>query len=61
MNRLARNLDDLTKIVKELNGKVIVSQLVKEQLTFTGEDSSMANLMLFVMRAFAEFERSLIE
>jgi DNA invertase Pin-like site-specific DNA recombinase len=29
-------------------------------LTFTGEDSPMANLMLSVMGAFAEFERALI-
>lgn len=32
----------------------------KEHLTFTGEDSPMANLMLSVMGAFAEFERALI-
>jgi DNA invertase Pin-like site-specific DNA recombinase len=30
------------------------------RLIFTGEDSPMANLMLSVMGAFAEFERSLI-
>lgn len=35
-------------------------QFVKEQLTFTGEDTAMANLLLSVMGAFAEFERSLI-
>jgi DNA invertase Pin-like site-specific DNA recombinase len=29
-------------------------------LTFTGEDSPMANLLLSVMGAFAEFERALI-
>ncbi|MEK8654611.1 helix-turn-helix domain-containing protein, partial [Escherichia coli] len=29
-------------------------------LVFTGEDSPMANLMLSVMGAFAEFERALI-
>ncbi|HMF77372.1 MAG TPA: recombinase family protein [Bryobacteraceae bacterium] len=33
---------------------------VKEQLIFTDEDSPMANLMLSVMSAFAEFERALI-
>lgn len=54
-------MDDLRKIVKELNGKGIAIQFVKEQLTFTGEDSPMANLMLSVMGAFAEFERSLIK
>jgi DNA invertase Pin-like site-specific DNA recombinase len=35
-------------------------EFVKEGLTFTGDDSPMANLMLSVMGAFAEFERSLI-
>jgi hypothetical protein len=35
-------------------------EFVKESLAFTGEDSPMANLMLSVMGAFAEFERSLI-
>ena len=35
-------------------------EFVKEGLTFTGEDSPMANLMLSVMGAFAEFERALI-
>ena len=33
-------------------------EFVKESLVFTGEDSPMANLMLSVMGAFAEFERS---
>ena len=35
-------------------------EFVKESLVFTGEDSPMANLMLSVMGAFAEFERALI-
>ena len=36
-------------------------EIVKETLTFTGEkDSPMAVLLLSVMGAFAEFERSLI-
>ena len=48
MDRLARNLDDLR------------IEFVKESLAFSGEDSPMANLMLSVMGAFAEFERALI-
>ena len=60
MDRLARNLDDLRKIVQELTGRGIRIQFMKENLTFTGEDSPMANLMLSVMGAFAEFERALI-
>jgi DNA invertase Pin-like site-specific DNA recombinase len=35
-------------------------EFVKESLVFTGEDSPMANLMLSILGAFAEFERSLI-
>ncbi len=61
MDRLARNLDDLRKIVRDLNERGISVHFVKEHLTFTGEDSPMANLMLSVMGAFAEFERSLIK
>jgi len=60
MDRLARNLDDLRKIVKELSERGVAVQFVKESLTFTGEDSPMSNLLLSVMGAFAEFERSLI-
>src|SRR5215210_8960827 len=60
MDRLARNLDDLRRIVHILTGKGVRIEFVKEQLTFTGEDSPMANLLLSVMGAFAEFERALI-
>jgi hypothetical protein len=31
-------------------------EFVKESLTFTGEDSPIATLLLSVMGAFAEFE-----
>ena len=60
MDRLARNLDDLRRIVHTLTGKGVRIAFVKEQLTFTGEDSPMASLLLSVMGAFAEFERALI-
>ena len=61
MDRLARNLDDLRRIVQTLTGKGVRIEFVKEHLTFTGEDSPMAHLMLSVMGAFAEFERALIK
>ncbi|MDR6414864.1 DNA invertase Pin-like site-specific DNA recombinase [Pseudarthrobacter sulfonivorans] len=35
-------------------------EFVKKSLVFTGEDSPIANFMLAVMGAFAEFKRSLI-
>lgn len=60
MDRLARNLDDLRRIVQGLTGRGVRVEFVKEGLTFTGEDSPMAGLMLSVMGAFAEFERALI-
>ena len=60
MDRLARNLDDLRKLVQSLTKRGIRIEFVKESLAFTGEDSPMANLMLSVMGAFAEFERALI-
>ena len=60
MNRLARNLDDLKQIVQNLTNRGIQIQFVKESLTFSGKDSPMAILMLSVMGAFVEFERSLI-
>jgi len=60
MDRLARNLDDLRRIVRALTGRGARVEFVAEGLSFTGEDSPMANLMLSVMGAFAEFERALI-
>lgn len=60
MDRLARNLDDLQRIVHDLTKRGVRIDFVKESLTFTGEDSPMANLMLSVMGAFAEFERALL-
>jgi DNA invertase Pin-like site-specific DNA recombinase len=61
MDRLARNLDDLRRIVHTLTGKGVKVEFVKEHLTFTGEDLPMAGLLLSVMGAFAEFERVLIK
>lgn len=60
MDRLARNLDDLKQIVGQLTKKGVRVEFVKEGLTFTGDDNAAATLLLHVMGAFAEFERSLI-
>lgn len=61
MDRLARNLDDLRQLVRNLTTRGISVEFIKEGLTFTGDDSPMANLLLSVMGAFAEFERELIK
>lgn len=60
MDRLARNLDDLRAIVRGLTDKGVRVEFIKEGLTFTGEDSAMSTLLLSMLGAVAEFERSLI-
>lgn len=60
MDRLARNLDDLRKIVPGLTDRGVHVRFEKEKLTFTGEDSPMSHLLLSVMGGFAQFERNLI-
>lgn len=60
LDRLARNLDQLRKIVKQLVSQNIKVQFIKENLIFTGDDSPISILLLSVMGAFAEFERKLI-
>jgi DNA invertase Pin-like site-specific DNA recombinase len=61
MDRLARNVDDLRRIVQQETKRGVCLQFVKENLTFTGEDSPMANLMLSILGAVAQFERDLIK
>jgi DNA invertase Pin-like site-specific DNA recombinase len=60
MDRLARNLGDLLKLIEGLNGRGVAVEFVKESVAFTGEDSPMAKLQLHIMGAVAEFERSMI-
>jgi len=60
MDRLARNLADLLKLVTDLTSKGIRVSFQKEALTFTGDGSPMATLMLSIMGAVAAFERSMI-
>lgn len=60
MDRLARNLDDLRSLVRQLTAKGVAVQFHKENLSFTGEDSPMANLLLSTLGAFAQFERELL-
>lgn len=60
MDRLARNLDDLRALVAKIATKGAQVQFVKEGLTFTGDDNPMSKLLLSMMGAFAEFERSII-
>ena len=60
IDRLARSLSDLLTLVKELNAKGVHVQFDKENLLFTGDNNPTQNLMLSMMGAVAEFERSMI-
>jgi DNA invertase Pin-like site-specific DNA recombinase len=61
LDRLSRNLHDLKCTVNELVKKGVQVQFIKENLTFSGDDSPMSMLLLAIMGAFAEFEREIIK
>ena len=60
MDRLGRNAEDLLRIVRELAGRGVSVQFVKNRLTFAGKADPMGKLMLTMLAAFGEFERELI-
>lgn len=60
MDRLARSLKDLEAIVTGLTGRGVTVSFVSQGMTFTGADSPMNTLMLQMLGAVAQFERSLI-
>lgn len=61
MDRMARNTEDLLRLVRELTAKHVTVEFMKERLTFNGQnDDPMAHLMATMLAAFAQFERSLI-
>lgn len=60
MDRLARNLSDLLSIVNGLTSRGVKVRFEKENLVFSGQDDPMSKLMLSMMGAFSEFERSII-
>lgn len=61
MDRLARNVEDLLRLVRGLTGKGVTVKFVKEGLTFSANGTNpFDRLMLTILGAFAEFERSLI-
>jgi len=61
MDRLARSLGDLRDIVDEITAKGASVHFVKEQQTYSRDtDDAIGRLMLNLLGAFAEFERTLI-
>src|SRR5215831_16474440 len=60
LDRLARNVDDLRKVVSDLTARGVTVTFVKNSLIFTGKADPMAKLMLTMLGAVAEFERELL-
>lgn len=61
IDRLARNLKDLQTIVERLTVKGVTVKFYKENLQFEPKNGNpMQTLMLQMLGAFAEFERTLI-
>jgi DNA invertase Pin-like site-specific DNA recombinase len=58
MDRLARSLPDLLKIVHDLSAKGVTVRFLKEGLTFDG--SAHADFLLGIFGSVAQFERALI-
>ena len=60
MDRLARNSEDLLRTVRELTGRGVTVEFVKNHLTFSSRADPMAKLMMTMLAAFGEFERDLL-
>lgn len=62
IDRLARSIIDLNKLVNEINDKGASVQFIKDNMTFeAGEENNSMNQLLFnILGSFAQFERDLI-
>jgi DNA invertase Pin-like site-specific DNA recombinase len=60
ISRMARNLEDLINLVKTLNAKSVSIKFHKENMTFTGEQNPMQELMLGILGSVYQFERSML-
>ncbi|WON75500.1 recombinase family protein [Nitrosospira sp. Is2] len=61
MDRLARNVEDMLRLVREMKDRGVSVEFIKENMSFTaGSDDPRSILMFTMLSAFAQFERSLI-
>lgn len=61
IDRLARNLRDLLRLIEQITAKGVSVTFHKEHLTFTGQSDPFQTLQLQIIGAVAEFERALIK
>jgi len=59
MDRLSRNVRDMSNTIKMLTGKGVEIKFLTEKLTFTGDDSPISNLILNIIVSVAQFEREI--
>jgi DNA invertase Pin-like site-specific DNA recombinase len=56
MDRLARNVEDMFRLVREMNNRSVSVEFIKENMSFTaGSDDSVPPLMFTMLGAFAQF------
>jgi DNA invertase Pin-like site-specific DNA recombinase len=61
MDRLARNVEDMLRIVRELTEKGVSVEFIKENMAFQpGKDDPRSVLMLMLLSAVSQFERAII-
>lgn len=61
MDRLARNVEDMLRLVREMNEQGVAVQFIKENMIFSaGKDDPRSSLMFTMLGAFAQFERALM-
>jgi DNA invertase Pin-like site-specific DNA recombinase len=62
MDRLSRNMEDMLRVVRELKGKGVTVQFLKENMLFDAKGTKPQDELMFAMLgAFAQFERSIIK
>lgn len=61
IDRLARSISDLSKIIEALSDKGVSVRFIKDNLQFEAESNSPMNTLIFnMLGSFAQFERDLI-
>jgi DNA invertase Pin-like site-specific DNA recombinase len=60
ISRMARNTEDLLRLVKDFTQQGISLKFHKEHLEFNGKNSPMQQLMLTMLGGIYQFERSMI-
>lgn len=61
IDRLARSISDLNKIVEVLTKKGVSIRFIQDNLTFEADSNSAMNTLIFnMLGSFAQFERDLI-